>query len=62
MKAEVSGLGSSEESRTRIPRGALTGNHHAEPNYELVKCVRARVGGCVSGDASLSLCFCFVNV
>lgn len=39
MKAEVSGLGSSAESRTRIPHGALTGSHHAAPNYELVKCV-----------------------
>lgn len=39
MKAEVSGLGSSAESRTRIPHGALTGSHHASPNYELVKCV-----------------------
>ncbi len=39
MKAEVSGLGSSVESRTRIPHGALTGSHHASPNYELVKCV-----------------------
>lgn len=44
MKAEVSGLGSSEESRTRIPHGALTGNHHAEPNYELVKCVHVCLG------------------
>lgn len=55
MKAEVSGLGSSAESRTRIPHGALTGSHHAAPNYELVKCVCLRM-------SPYFLCFCFVSI